>query len=1219
MPSRIGDGTIPRNDHFVDVTLTGNLSPGDSSRVTNSLIPANDNTEDLGTSALRWRTIYGGTFSGSSNTAVDCSIQTGADAGAKLQACITALPSTGGVADCRGLTGAQSVATGFAVTKANVVILFAPGSTWTWPAAVDSEVGLEVQANNVHIYGNGSIHQATRDASSGSFFDYFPFRVRARAAATAAITGFIMEGMDIRVTVSGANAMTVGCVQLRSDGTDSPVTDWRLENNTCQVDVPDGKFGVSTVYGFYGFTSTASTDRLIQRGKFIGNIFPQSDALRLQQCFGCTDIEWTGNISNNTDSILARAIGTDRFIISGNTLNGSGIYIGANTGVASDESLNGVVTGNTCRWSAAAASADSYCLRIIGARDLSVTGNTFVSTHASGATDGIKISSVASNTNKNITIRGNRIAGFTSAQIRNDDSGLLNTAAESNSIGQTAAGTDSPFGGSSADLVHRPTLDAADFDGSDAGAKIKHCITALPSTGGTCDVGFGGTQSAAARIVVNTKATISFKQPITLTTTLADPGQYVGSLFEITSNDVIIEGVGWSTVLKKTGASNQQALISSEEYDNITIRNLKMDGDEANHTTQVGKLYTCWVALDTAVVTSPRNLRSENVEYTGCGHRATDWRGVIGSHHIGNYFHQTGIATVGGTALDGNATSVDVNGAIRSEDAWFEGNLFEEWGDSAIAAPSTKRVHVIGNTLRGRADFGNTALTTESGIDLVASEDVEVTGNVVREIRGSALGTSIDGAGNIPKRWRVSNNVFYNVASLAAGDPRVIFSSGGTDNQLQSFGLYNNTFIGTRLSVGNIDGFTSGGNSFHNIRSSAGSIAVDLLSNVGSTGLMKNFSFVGDTFSTDNGTLLTAFNVASNITSPGAALIAPIIDYGNVTTADVTFVGGGATDKVIVQTARRHVIQRSSADTTAGDLTFKKSRGTNSAPTTAASGDTMGVMQFYGHDGTAYIQSGRLYCSVANTVATNQVPSQCFLELTNSGGTFKNAFQWFQNGDFGFYSDTAFYGGFSHNNTANRVYTMQNRDDTIVGLLDFAAPPAIGNTTPAAGTFTTLTANTSLVVAGGTALTTSNQTGTGSLVLATSPTLVTPVLGVATGTSFQGIVGNVTPAAGTFTTGQFNTSATIGSGAAITKHLSATAALNFASLAALGCEDLTVTVTGAADGDTVGLGVPNAAVVSATSFYYGWVSAADTVTVRYCTLVSGDPPSATFRVDVWKH
>ena len=45
-----------------------------------------------------------------------------------------------------------------------------------------------------------------------------------------------------------------------------------------------------------------------------------------------------------------------------------------------------------------------------------------------------------------------------------------------------------------------------------------------------------------------------------------------------------------------------------------------------------------------------------------------------------------------------------------------------------------------------------------------------------------------------------------------------------------------------------------------------------------------------------------------------------------------------------------------------------------------------------------------------------------------------------------------------------------------------------------------------------------DETGTGANVFATSPTLVTPNIGVATGTSFQGIIGNVTPAAGTFTT-----------------------------------------------------------------------------------------------------
>lgn len=67
----------------------------------------------------------------------------------------------------------------------------------------------------------------------------------------------------------------------------------------------------------------------------------------------------------------------------------------------------------------------------------------------------------------------------------------------------------------------------------------------------------------------------------------------------------------------------------------------------------------------------------------------------------------------------------------------------------------------------------------------------------------------------------------------------------------------------------------------------------------------------------------------------------------------------------------------------------------------------------------------------------------------------------------------------------------------------FAAPGTIGGGTPGAATFTTLTANTSLVINGGTALTTTNRTGTGNLVLADGPTMTTPTLGVATATSIN--------------------------------------------------------------------------------------------------------------------
>jgi len=93
----------------------------------------------------------------------------------------------------------------------------------------------------------------------------------------------------------------------------------------------------------------------------------------------------------------------------------------------------------------------------------------------------------------------------------------------------------------------------------------------------------------------------------------------------------------------------------------------------------------------------------------------------------------------------------------------------------------------------------------------------------------------------------------------------------------------------------------------------------------------------------------------------------------------------------------------------------------------------------------------------------------------------------------------------------------------------------------------------------------------------------------------------------------------IGSGgSAISKVLSATASLNF-DLTALTVEDKTMTVTGAAVGDVVTLGVPNGSVTTSVQ-YTAWVSAADTVTVRARTSATGeDPASGTFRATVIKH
>lgn len=93
---------------------------------------------------------------------------------------------------------------------------------------------------------------------------------------------------------------------------------------------------------------------------------------------------------------------------------------------------------------------------------------------------------------------------------------------------------------------------------------------------------------------------------------------------------------------------------------------------------------------------------------------------------------------------------------------------------------------------------------------------------------------------------------------------------------------------------------------------------------------------------------------------------------------------------------------------------------------------------------------------------------------------------------------------------------------------------------------------------------------------------------------------------------------TLGAGTKITKVLSATATLDFGSITANSYADLTITVTGAAVGDTVAIGFPNGSIL-ADLVWSAWVSATNTITVRVAnnsSTTARDPASGTFRATV---
>lgn len=88
--------------------------------------------------------------------------------------------------------------------------------------------------------------------------------------------------------------------------------------------------------------------------------------------------------------------------------------------------------------------------------------------------------------------------------------------------------------------------------------------------------------------------------------------------------------------------------------------------------------------------------------------------------------------------------------------------------------------------------------------------------------------------------------------------------------------------------------------------------------------------------------------------------------------------------------------------------------------------------------------------------------------------------------------------------------------------------------------------------------------------------------------------------------------------------LTGSATLDFPNTSALANSDLTISVTGAADGDPVSLGVPNGSEPGSTNDYNwrAWVSSSNTVTVRFMnlnTVTAIDPASGTFKVTVNKN
>ena len=174
---------MPRDDHFQDISVTGNVSPSETTRITNDWVPFTSATEDLGTSALRWRKLWvqdvdaSGVLTGFSTADTPGSIQhvdsvTGSDADnglswvnakVSLSAAFAALPSTGGIVYSAGnQTLSSDPFTG--MTKNVQVILLSGTTTCNVAVTVPLNVTLEIRkgalvhaATGITVQVNGEV------------------------------------------------------------------------------------------------------------------------------------------------------------------------------------------------------------------------------------------------------------------------------------------------------------------------------------------------------------------------------------------------------------------------------------------------------------------------------------------------------------------------------------------------------------------------------------------------------------------------------------------------------------------------------------------------------------------------------------------------------------------------------------------------------------------------------------------------------------------------------------------------------------------------------------------------------------------------------------------------------------------------------------------------------------------------------------------------------
>lgn len=148
--------------------------------------------------------------SGTFGPILDCSLFPGANAGAKINSCIVALGVTGGVADARKLSGAQTISSDMFSGILGPVELRLGSGTYTVSATQN------ISNNNISIIGLGKQETFVSCTVNGDCFRAFTNPASGNEAGIIARLAFLGDGSanGVGVHVSGITSLTFDQVQF---------------------------------------------------------------------------------------------------------------------------------------------------------------------------------------------------------------------------------------------------------------------------------------------------------------------------------------------------------------------------------------------------------------------------------------------------------------------------------------------------------------------------------------------------------------------------------------------------------------------------------------------------------------------------------------------------------------------------------------------------------------------------------------------------------------------------------------------------------------------------------------------------------------------------------------------------------------------------------------------------------------------------------------------